>query len=280
MNIQVNEIFNSIQGEGKYTGYPSVFVRLNGCNLVCAFGDPKDGKCRSLCDTPYTSHHPEKSTTMDTEQLALKIMLKLEEFGGNPDNSHIVITGGEPMLQQEAIWVLVEQLAERGAYNRITIETNGTIVPGQRLLENPNIFWSVSPKLQSSCCFGGTDVSVQKQEKHKACRINTQALAAITTSAGGYQFKFVYSDPSCEDEIKDIVMGIRTFVGESVNNILHTQFAWSMADIDRNIRLMPEGTTEKELKRSCKEAVEICMKNGWVFCDRLHIRIWGDERAK
>ena len=54
MNFPVIEMFTSIQGEGKWTGSPSFFVRVSGCNLRCCFKG-------SICDTPYSSYNPEKT---------------------------------------------------------------------------------------------------------------------------------------------------------------------------------------------------------------------------
>lgn len=73
--MRVNEIFYSIQGEGRYTGTPAIFIRLAGCNLRCNF-----------CDT---EHQPYQDLTEE------EIMRQIADFPA----SHIVITGGEPMLQ-------------------------------------------------------------------------------------------------------------------------------------------------------------------------------------
>lgn len=73
--MRVNEIFYSIQGEGRYTGTPAIFIRLAGCNLRCDF-----------CDT---EHQPYQDLTEE------EIMRQIADF----PTSHVVITGGEPMLQ-------------------------------------------------------------------------------------------------------------------------------------------------------------------------------------
>lgn len=270
--IAINEIFGpTIQGEGKYTGTPSVFVRTNGCNLRCAFKG-------SLCDTPYTSHCPEKSNMMDTELLATKVGGLLEKIGGDSDNAHIVITGGEPMLQQEALLDFLEALHDSGCYNKVTIETNGSIPPFEDF-SNYDVFWSVSPKLSTSCCFEGTNVPEAMQEQHKAHRINTSALASIAMSGDDYQLKFVYSGPETIDEIKEILGNIRKEVIALQGPWARDIIEYRLDDIDRHIMLMPEGTTNEQLSATAPGAVQACIENGWVFCDRAHIRIWGDKRA-
>jgi 7-carboxy-7-deazaguanine synthase len=133
--IQLSEVYLSIQGEGKYVGTPSLFIRTVGCNQACSFCDTQNNRARH----------------------ALTIPVVLKMIADNP-NVDIVITGGEPMLQAEAISVIINATMvfwnQIGAEPRtITIETNGTISPFRLDVSADvfqNIFWSVSPKLRSS----------------------------------------------------------------------------------------------------------------------------------
>lgn len=95
---KINEIFYSLQGEGFYTGTPSVFVRFSGCNLSCSF-----------CDTAH-----QNGTPMTDEEILKEVLRYPAE--------HVILTGGEPSL-----WIdghLIKLLHEAGKY--ICIETNGT----------------------------------------------------------------------------------------------------------------------------------------------------------
>jgi 7-carboxy-7-deazaguanine synthase len=259
--IVISEIFGpTIQGEGKYTGHPSVFIRLNGCNLRCCFAGG------SVCDTPYTSHCAEQGKLMAIEDICQEIIERLD----GSETTHLVFTGGEPMLQQEELQKLFRLLQDKKVFNPITIETNGTIIPNQWLLGH-DILWSVSPKLSTSCCFEGTDVSPLMQELHKTKRINIAALAAIAKRTKNYQFKFVYSGEDSVKEIKQILNQIK----DAIFGISNT---W-LGDIENHVMLMPEGANIEQLEATSEQAVKACIENGWTFSDRLHIRIWNDKRA-
>src|SRR3954467_9030907 len=102
--MRIAEIFYSIQGEGKLTGVPSVFIRASGCNLRCTW-----------CDTPYASWNPEG----DDVPVA-QIVERVRAF---PAARHVVLTGGEPMVMAD-VGKLCESL--KAANYHITVETAGT----------------------------------------------------------------------------------------------------------------------------------------------------------
>lgn len=97
--MRVSELFTSLQGEGHWSGTPSAFIRLAGCNLSCPF-----------CDTDY-------SPRQDLSEL------QVADWAGGTGLPHAVVTGGEPGLQLTP--TLVALLHERGL--RVQVETNGTI---------------------------------------------------------------------------------------------------------------------------------------------------------
>ncbi len=121
--MRISEIFYSVQGEGVFTGVPSVFVRTSGCNLRC-----------SWCDTPYTSWKPEGSDA--------SIDAIVESVTAFPAAKHVVITGGEPMIAPGLV-ELSERFRALGLH--ITVETAGTVFAPVAC-----DLMSISPKLANS----------------------------------------------------------------------------------------------------------------------------------
>ncbi len=120
--LSVNEIYETIQGEGLLTGTPSIFVRLQGCNLRCPW-----------CDQPEALEFKEGSTRV--EDVLSKV--KRSPF------KHVVITGGEPFTHR-GLPALVESLLEEGF--SVQIETNGTLwIPGMERVAG-SIHITCSPK--------------------------------------------------------------------------------------------------------------------------------------
>lgn len=272
----VNEVFTSIQGEGKFTGVPSIFVRVSGCNLRCVFSNG-----RSMCDTPYSSFRPEKSKFTIDEIVSY--------ITSRPQVSHIVITGGEPFLYLNGMKKFIETLFKESAkVYTITIETNGTFggfdldficdnfLPyseGDELKHN-TLFYSISPKLNSSVDHNHKFLTPEQVKDHDLKRINIDSLATLIINSS-FQLKFVYSGKECVDEIKDTINKV-------VDNI-HKRTVLEKEDIyeivNNAVMLMPEGETEEQVRETAKEAVDIIIENGWKFSHRVHILIWGNKRA-
>lgn len=121
--IEVHSIFNTIQGEGPFSGEPALFVRLAGCNLQCP-----------QCDTDYTSTRRHYALNA----LATEIQSKL------PPNKLLVVTGGEPFRQAPALGYLTRLLIGLDRDVRIQIESNGTLECAPMPL--PNVSVVISPK--------------------------------------------------------------------------------------------------------------------------------------
>lgn len=271
--LPVVEIFTSIQGEGKYTGAPSIFVRVSGCNLRCIFKD-------SICDTPYTSFTPEAKHYNSIDDLVLEFK---KEQGKYPHVKHVVITGGEPLLYKKDLEEFLARVWDDSMV--ITIETNGTKPILNPLSGKFRIdLYSVSPKLSTSVGKENTKIVQGDQqylitkemvERHDRERLNYNNLVDIVTSAN-YQFKFVYSGPECVEEIKNIYIEM----GKIVSNKDDQFYNFYMKHHPmHNTMLMPEGVDSEDLDNKSQEMVKVCMENNWRFSDRLHIRIWGDKRG-
>lgn len=131
------EIFHSIQGEGVSQGTPCVFLRLAGCNLAC-----------SWCDTAYSWNGTVPGMRLAPEKAAELVL--------HYPCRRLVLTGGEPLIQQKALPVLLRLLPDHA----VEMETNGTIMPDTELLKRVTQF-NVSPKLPHS---GNNDVKTWKPD--------------------------------------------------------------------------------------------------------------------
>jgi len=223
--VKIAEIFYSLQGEGTLIGTPSVFVRTSGCNLRCAW-----------CDTPYTSWTPEG------EELSVySIVERVEQYGA----SHVVLTGGEPMIAPE-----IEELTQRLSQH-ITIETAGTVDAHVRC-----DLMSISPKLSNSTPHqrGGGRFAQQ----HERLRYQPEVLKRLI-QLYPYQLKFVVVDPNDLIEIRAVVEQIGA--------------------ANRRVMLMAEGTDASILAERGRWLAEVAKREGFRFTPRLHIDLWGNRRG-
>jgi 7-carboxy-7-deazaguanine synthase len=222
--LRIAEIFYSLQGEGSLVGVPSVFVRTSGCNLRC-----------SWCDTPYTSWQPEG------EEQALESILS--EVRRHPA-SHVVITGGEPMIAPEIV-PLTEML--RRFRLHITIETAGTVFAPVTC-----DLMSISPKLANSTPDG------KWGPRHERLRIQPNILKRLVARYE-HQLKFVIT------RLEDI---------EEVNSLV------AEIEADRNkVILMPEGVDAGVLHERSVWLAELCKLTGYRFSPRLHVDLYGNRRG-
>ena len=128
--MKVNEIFVSIEGEGKRAGLPCIFVRFYGCNLNCSY-----------CDTDYA-----RKDDQFTVYSVSNLFEKIDSMGGI---KHITLTGGEPLLQPE-IYSLIDRLIENEY--EVNVETNGSILPKRYEYSScrGSVFYTMDYKLPSS----------------------------------------------------------------------------------------------------------------------------------
>lgn len=230
--IRIAEIFHSVQGEGKLTGTPSVFVRTSGCNLRCWF-----------CDTPYASWNPE-GETLDLEA----VVEQTKAFGCE----HVVLTGGEPMIVRE-LPELCRRLRELGLH--ITIETAGTVTHDPPVRCN---LMSLSPKLSNST----PDVHTADKwsDRHEKARHRPEVVRHLMTCADDYQLKFVVGSILDAEEVLEYLAELRDFAAA-------------------NVMMMPRATTGQELAVQAEWLEPWCLSHGLTYCDRAHIRWFGNRRG-
>ena len=191
--LPVSETFTSVQGEGKLTGVPSLFVRASGCNLRC-----------SWCDTPYASWAPEGKSR--------SVASIVDEARAGPVH-HAVLTGGEPMIF-EAIEPLSRALRDAGIH--VTVETAGTVFRAPDALACD--LMSISPKLSNSTPAHGDprDPKGVWRERHEARRIDVDVLQALIDAYPGRQLKFVVAAPEDLDEIDGLLARLHGFAPDDV----------------------------------------------------------------
>ncbi|HUJ51736.1 MAG TPA: 7-carboxy-7-deazaguanine synthase QueE, partial [Bryobacteraceae bacterium] len=215
--MKIAEIFYSLQGEGALIGVPSVFVRTSGCNLRCTW-----------CDTPYTSWAPEgEERSLDS------VVEEVNRYGA----SHVVITGGEPMIAPE-IGELTHRLSQH-----VTIETAGTVDTHVRC-----DLMSISPKLANSTPYqrdGG-----RWAQQHERLRYQPEILKRLI-QLYSYQLKFVIVEEGDLTQVRAIVDEI----GAAKSRVL----------------LMPEGIDSAVLAERGRWLAEVAKREGFRFTPRLHI---------
>ena len=191
------------------------------------------------CDTPYASWTPE-GTHSSVEEV-------IEEVTGHTKIRHAVLTGGEPMLAK-GLKPLSAELKRRGWH--ITIETAGTIYQ-----ELPVDLLSISPKLSNSQPRRGPE---SWKRRHEEARMRPDIIARLMEMAD-HQLKFVVSNKRDLEEVDELI----ELLGPAPAKVL----------------LMPEGRSAERLDESADWVVKACMERGWRFCDRLHVRLFGDTRG-
>jgi 7-cyano-7-deazaguanosine (preQ0) biosynthesis protein QueE len=226
--LVVSEVFGpTVQGEGPSLGRRAAFVRLGRCNLDCTW-----------CDTPYTWDWERFDPAVELSERAVgDVVAEVEAMGVD----RVVVTGGEPMLQQRRLEPFLVAAAERGWV--VEVETNATIAPSPRTVELVERF-NVSPKLANS----GVD-------PERA--IVPGALAALAAS-GKAAFKFVATGPADLDEVQALVD----------------------AHALDPVWIMPEGTDAATVLAGGRALADEVVARGWQLTTRLHVLLWGDERGR
>jgi 7-cyano-7-deazaguanosine (preQ0) biosynthesis protein QueE len=226
------EIFATVQGEGSSAGVPSVFVRLAECNLRC-----------SWCDTRYTWDWARYDRVVETIELPVDDVAARARSASGDAVKNAVLTGGEPLLQQDELAELARTLREAGF--RVEVETNGTIVPSDALAAVVDQ-WNVSPKLASS---GNAE-----RARHRPAALSWFAARPNA------QLKFVTTSDADIEEIAELVSALEV-------------------PKDR-VLLTPEGVDAATITERSRWIADRCRTHGYRLGTRLHVFIWGSERGR
>jgi len=230
--LYVNEIFGpTVQGEGPMTGQPAVFLRLAGCNLACRF-----------CDTPYSWDWQRFDREQERHAMpAEEVLDAINRKAGLV--RRLVITGGEPMLQQDRWSALARTLREEGW--SIDVETAGTTAPAPDVAVS---LYVVSPKLSLS----GNDAKFS---------LRPEAIKAFRDmGASKVAWKFVCKLP---EDVEEAMI-----------------FATVYKLPRSSIFILPEGRTHTAWLGSALNVVATALMHGVAVSPRLHIALWGSDRGR
>lgn len=246
------EHFYSIQGEGRYVGVPSLFFRFGGCNMKCeGFGCEEvasDGAKVLGCDTVYAVNKEHFSKNWIPINSANELLLVLNQYD-LPPHVDIVLTGGEPLIYaNEPIFIeFLKALHADG--HKITFETNASLhVDFEKYPVYKECIFALSVKLSNSA-----------EPLNK--RVRGDVIYSIASNAKEAFFKFSIDAESItlglEEEISSVTM-------HSPNTLVYC---------------MPLGGTKEEVEANTEPLIEFCKVKGYNFSDRLHIRIWDQNKG-
>jgi len=275
--IKIAELFYSIQGEGRYMGVPSVFLRTFGCNFKCAgFGMPRGvpseeaediaqvahlyNKYEDLplvstgCDS-YASWHPsfkELSPMLTSEAIADRIMeiLPYSEWL----DEHLVITGGEPLLGWQRAYPDLLNNPKMKALKEITFETNGT----QKL----------TPEFKGYLAKWNSEVGKEL----------TFSVSAKLPCSGEKWEEAILPEVVCEyEEVGTAYLKFVIATEEDRDYALKAASEYRAAGFKGHVYLMPVGGVESVYALNNKAVAIMAMKHGLRYSDRLQVPLFKNE---
>lgn len=253
--IPIMEVFSSVQGEGSNAGHISVFIRVGGCNFKCPgfnveYKDPKTGEIKKGCDSYYSVDTKFKKEWNFAESFEEIVDMVDEVMPSYPKavltKPEIVITGGEPTLywKDNEFQKLLAYYISRN--HDVTIETNASKDIHFKRDYQRKVKFSMSVKLLNS-----------GEAEHK--RINIDNITNIIENASDSYLKFVVD----KDEINEVELEIDGLLRE--------------IPVYADVYLMPLGDTIERVNYNAEAVINLCMKKGFKYSDRLHIRIWDNK---
>ena len=290
MKLKVSEIFYSAQGEGRFVGVPSVFLRTFGCNFKCpGFGVPRgqasteaDEVAKTVelysryedlplvntgCDS-YASWHPKfkhLSPTLDTSEVVDKL-LELVPGGDwllpNGNDVHLVITGGEPLLGWQRAYEELLDNPKMQSLQNITFETNGTQELHEEFADYLT-FWAfnrVDGGRRPDITFS-VSAKLSASGESWADAIKPEIVASYEQFGTTY-LKFVVENPKDFDEVDRAVQAYRD------------------AGFTGVVYIMPVGGVVSVYNGNKFNVADEAMLRGYYYSPRLHVDLWGNSWGK
>ena len=279
--LKVAEIFYSLQGEGKWAGVPSVFLRTFGCNFQCrGFGLPR-GESTTVpeeiaervdqfkiyeelplaptgCDS-YASWHPKfkhLSPVLETSAVRERMEDIIPNNTWTQDNYqdvHLVITGGEPLLGwQRAYPELIESCMDNGLQN-ITFETNGTQPLHEDLKEFFNKVWYEERGYQR------LTFSVSAKLPDSGEKWEEAILPNVVTEYENYGHTYLKFVVATEQDVNDVDRAVKEY---------------REAGFKGPVYLMPIGGLPEDYHLNTTQVAELAMAKGYRYSPRLQVDIW------
>ena len=277
--IKIAELFYSIQGEGRYMGVPSVFLRTFGCNFKCAgFGMPRGEVSKEVDDIAEVVHMFDKyedlplvstgcdsyaswdprfknlSPMLESDAIVDRIMQILPY--GHWEDEHLVITGGEPLLGWQRAYTDLLNHPKMAKLKEITFETNGT----QKLM----------PEFKDYLLRWG----MEERGYHKL----TFSVSAKLSCSGEQPSEAIRPDIVCEyQEVGHVYLKFVVATEEDAEEALEAVDIYRAEGFTGNVYLMPVGGVETVYALNNRRVAELAMKHGLRYSDRLQVPLFKNE---
>jgi organic radical activating enzyme len=286
--LKVSEIFYSAQGEGRFVGVPSIFLRTFGCNFTCpGFGMTRgtasteaDEVAKTVqlyktyeelplvntgCDS-YASWHPKfksLSPTYETSEVISKMLALTPNNRWAQDNGndvHLVITGGEPLLGWQKVFPEMLEAIEMRDLKNLTFETNGTQELHPDFVEYLQNWVGIPSITQREVTFSVSAKLSPSGEKWEDA-IKPEIVVGYQ-QAGRVYLKFVVENPDDFDEVEVAVAEYRREGFEGV------------------VYIMPVGGVVSVYNGNKFNVADEAMRRGYYYSPRLHVDLWGNSWGK
>lgn len=285
MKLKISELFYSAQGEGRFVGVPSVFLRTFGCNFTCSGFGCKPGEksteadevaknvhlykdftslplVNTGCDS-YASWHPafkDLSPAVETEWIVDSLLTATPNGKWVQDNGndvHLVITGGEPLLGWQRAYVELLSHERMSDLRNITFETNGTQNLQGRLIDylldwgdiaGNEVTFSVSPKLSAS-----------GEKWEEAIR------PEIVRTYQDYGFTYLKFVVETEQHFEEVDRAVKQYRAVGFNGPVY---------------VMPQGGVVTPYAQNRVRVADWALSRGYNYSPRLHVDLWGNGWGK